>query len=142
MDYTITSLVSLYAGTAMEDKWMCYGDALSAWHEDESQQYLKDKYPQHFDRFIRPVGTSRVGTTLKRLGPPGNSPENARGTDAFGFAHLEAAMAFNQSLACVYPYGDKRRIFGQGTPKEVWYLMSECWKHCAPWPRSWFLIRC
>ena len=136
MDYTITSLVSLYAGTAMEDKWMCYGDALSAWHEDESQQYLKDKYPQHFDRFIRPVGTSRVGTTLKRLGPPGNSPENARGTDAFGFAHLEAAMAFNHSLACVYPYGDKRRIFGQGTPKEVWYLMSECWKHCAPRPEQ------
>ena len=45
-------------------------------------------------------------------------------------------MAFNHSLACVYPYGDKRRIFGKGTPKEVWYLMSECWKHCAPRPEQ------
>ena len=24
-----------------------------------------------------------------------------------------------------YPYGDPRRIFGQGMPKEVWYLMEQ-----------------
>ena len=27
----------------------------------------------------------------------------------------------------VYPFGDSRRIFCQGTPKEVWYLMVETW---------------
>ena len=27
----------------------------------------------------------------------------------------------------MYPYGDPRRIFGQGTPKEVWHLMVETW---------------
>ena len=27
----------------------------------------------------------------------------------------------------MYPYGDPRRIFGQGTPKEVWHLMTETW---------------
>jgi len=25
------------------------------------------------------------------------------------------------------PYGDARRIFGQGTPKEVWHLMEQTW---------------
>jgi len=26
-----------------------------------------------------------------------------------------------------YPHGDARRIFGQGTPKEVWHLMEQTW---------------
>jgi hypothetical protein len=36
-------------------------------------------------------------------------------------------MCFNCALSWVYPYGDPRRIFGQGTPKEVWHLMVETW---------------
>ena len=36
-------------------------------------------------------------------------------------------MCFNCALAWHYPYGDPRRIFGQGTPKEVWYLMEQTW---------------
>jgi hypothetical protein len=63
--------------------------------------------------------------------PPGNSPENARGLGSFGFADLEYAMRFNCALAWQCPYcpthGDPRRIFGQGTPKEVWYLMEQTW---------------
>jgi hypothetical protein len=36
-------------------------------------------------------------------------------------------------LSWVYPHGDSRRIFGQGTPKEVWYLMEQTWTViCAP----------
>jgi hypothetical protein len=57
--------------------------------------------------------------------PLGNSPENARGLDSFGFAGLEYAMRFNCALAWLCPYGDPRRIFGQGTPKEVWCLMEQ-----------------
>ena len=57
----------------------------------------------------------------------GNLPENARGLDSYGFADLEYAMCFNCALSWVYPYGDPRRIFGQGTPKEVWHLMVETW---------------
>jgi hypothetical protein len=34
-------------------------------------------------------------------------------------------MCFNCALSSVYPYGDPRRIFGQGTPTEVWRLMIE-----------------
>ena len=34
-------------------------------------------------------------------------------------------MCFNCSLSWVYPYGDPRRIFGLGTPREVWRLMIE-----------------
>ena len=33
----------------------------------------------------------------------------------------------NCALAWHYPYGDHRRIFGQGTPKEVWHLMEQTW---------------
>ena len=36
-------------------------------------------------------------------------------------------MCFNCALACHCPYGDARRIFGQGTPKEVWDLMEQTW---------------
>ena len=36
-----------------------------------------------------------------------------------------ASMCFNCALAWHYPYGDHRRIFGQGTPKEVWQLMEQ-----------------
>jgi hypothetical protein len=57
----------------------------------------------------------------------GNSPENARGLGSFGFADLEYAMCFNCALAWYCDYGDPRRIFGQGTPKEVWYLMEQTW---------------
>ena len=99
-----------------------------------TQEHFAKKYPLLKDRIIVPVGTSRVGTTAKRRGPPGNSPENARATDSFSFADLEHSMNFNHALACVYPYGDARRIFGQGTPNEVWHLMNECCFHCAPAP--------
>jgi hypothetical protein len=34
-------------------------------------------------------------------------------------------MCFNCALSSVYPYGDPRRIFGQGTPTEVLRLTIE-----------------
>jgi hypothetical protein len=58
---------------------------------------------------------------------PGNSPENARGHYSFCFAVFEYATCFNCALARHCPYGDPRRIFGQGAPKEVWYLMKQTW---------------
>ena len=47
--------------------------------------------------------------------------------DSYGFAGLEYATFFNCVLSSVHPYGDHRRIFGQGTPTEVWRLMIETW---------------
>jgi hypothetical protein len=70
------------------------------------------------------VGTTCFGNIYKEK-LPGNSPENARGLESFGFADHEYAMYFNCALAWHYPYGDPRRIFGHGTPKEVWYLMEQ-----------------
>ena len=46
------------------------------------------------------------------LEPPDNSPENARGTDSFGFSRLDRSMTCNHFLAPVYPPGYPRRIFG------------------------------
>ena len=43
----------------------------------------------------------------------------------FAFADLECVVYFNCALAWDCPYGDPRRIFGQGTPKEVWCLMEQ-----------------
>jgi hypothetical protein len=78
------------------------------------------------------VGTACDGTIYKNK-TPGNSPENAQGLGSFGFADLEYAMCFNFALAWHCPYGDPRRIFGQGAPKEVWYLMEQTWTAvCAP----------
>lgn len=36
-------------------------------------------------------------------------------------------MSFNCALSWVYPFGDPRRIFNQGTPEQVWYLMEQTW---------------
>ena len=101
-----------------------FHDALAQWNEDEAQLYIKNRYPGFENRFIKPVGTTCAGTIYNDM-VPGNSPENARGLDFFGFADLEYAMCFNCALAWHYPYGDARRIFGQGTPKEVWHLMEQ-----------------
>ena len=105
---------------------MIYSDALSAWWEKEAQKYLALYWLHLVNRFINAVGTSRVGTLAKgNKGPSGNSPENGRGTDAYGFAELERHMAFNHALATSYPLGDPRRIFGQGNQKQLWHLMTE-----------------
>ena len=99
---------------------------LSQSNEAEAQLYIKTRHPGFVNRFIKPVGTTCAGTIYHDK-IPGNWPENARGLDSFGSADLEYAMCFNCALAWHYPYGDPRRIFGQGTPKEVWYLMEQTW---------------
>jgi hypothetical protein len=103
-----------------------FRDVLSTWHEPEVQTYIMETYPGFEHRFIRPAGSTCAGTLYKDR-PPGNSPENARGLDSYGFADLECAMSFNFALSWVYPFGDPRRIFNQGTPEQVWYLMEQTW---------------
>jgi hypothetical protein len=51
--------------------------------------------------------------------PTGNSPENGRGADSFGFADLEYSLNYNVSLSAVYPYGDPRWIFAQGNQEKL-----------------------
>ena len=36
-------------------------------------------------------------------------------------------MCFNCALSSMFSYGDPRRIFNQGTPRQVWHLMMETW---------------
>ena len=91
-------------------------DALAQWKEDEAQLYIKTRYPGFENRLIKPVGTTCAGKIYHDMAP-GNSPGNARGLGPFGFADLEYTMCFNCALEWHYPYGDARRIFGQGTPK-------------------------
>jgi len=43
IDYTMDSCVALYAGTVMEDRWMVYGDALSAWYEKKASKSTSRK---------------------------------------------------------------------------------------------------
>ena len=126
VDHMILESKKLYAGTPQEHTFLLFHDALSTWYESEVQTYIKETYPGYEQRFIRPVGSTCAGTLYKDR-PPGNSPENARGLDSYGFADLEYAMSFNCALSWVYPYGDPRRIFNQGTPEQVWYLMEQTW---------------
>ena len=126
IDHMITESKKIYAGTDIEDRFLMFHDALSQWNEAEALLYIKTRHPGFVNRFIKPVGTTCAGTIYHDK-IPGNWPENARGLDSFGSADLEYAMCFNCALAWHYPYGDPRRIFGQGTPKEVWYLMEQTW---------------
>ena len=70
---------------------------------------------------MRPVNAADDGASSRPLA------KNTRGLDSFGFADLEYAVCFNCALAWHCPYGDARRIFGQGTLKEVWHLMEQTW---------------
>ena len=135
IDYCIEQGKEMYDGTDGEDKWMCYHDALPAWNSKEAQDHLKKTGYQ--DRFIRIVGknNSKVAKIYKDS-KPGSSQEMSRGCDSFGFAHFEVAMHQNLVVSTVFPYGDERRVFNRGTPKECWYLMDETWMHCAPTAES------
>jgi len=99
--------------------------------EDEAQLYIRNRYPGFENRFIKPVGTTCAGTIYHDM-VLGNSPGNVRGLDSFGFADLDYAMCFDYALAWHCPYGDARRIFGQGTPKEVRHLMQQTWTVVFP----------
>jgi hypothetical protein len=56
----------------------------------------------------------------------GDSPEQARGTDSFGFRDLELSMAYH--IALTYELGrDNPNKFQMGTPAEVWRCMMRCW---------------
>ena len=94
-------------------------------------EYLKNT--GYAKNFITIVGKNndRVWKGYKDS-KPGNSPEFSRGCDSFGFPKMKMAMDFNCSLASVYPYGDARRIFNQGTPTELWHLMKTTWMEVAP----------
>jgi hypothetical protein len=60
----------------MEHKAMVYGDARSAFWEKKAQKHIAENWPHWLNRLINAVGTSRVGSLLKRGAPPpgGNSP--------------------------------------------------------------------
>ena len=105
---------------------MMYHDALSLWMDKDTQDYIKRVYPGMENRFVKPVGATCAGTRYAGS-PPGNSPEHARAFDAYGFSDLKYAMSFNATLARIYPIGDPRRVFNQGTPAGLWHLMAETW---------------
>jgi hypothetical protein len=126
VDHMIIGSKAVYAGTPQEHTFLMFHDALSTWYEPEVPAHIKEKHPGFENHFIRPVGSTCTGTLYKDR-PPGNSPENVRGLDSYGFADLEYAMSFNCALSWVCPYGDPRRIFNQGTPEQVWHLMEQTW---------------
>ena len=131
MDHIIAQMKAKFDGTWYEDKWMVYHDALSAWTARESMEYLNST--GYADRFITIVGTNNDLVCRRyKNSKPGNSPEFSRGCDSFEFPKHKPAMEFNCSLASVYPYGDARRIFKQGTPTELWHLMETTWVEIAP----------
>ena len=131
MDHIIAQMKAKFDGTWYHDRWMVYHDALASWTAKDSMAYLKST--GYADRFITLVGKNNdLVCKLYKGSKPGNSPEFSRGCDSFGFAKHKLAMEFNCSLASVYPYGDDRRIFNQGTPTELWHLMETTWMEIAP----------
>jgi hypothetical protein len=126
VDHMIIECETVFAQTSHASDFMMYHDALSLWMDKDTQAYIKRVHPDMVDRFVKPVGTTCAGTRYSGS-PPGNSPEHARGLDAYGFSDLKYAMSFNASLAAMYKIGDPRRIFNQGTPAGLWHLMEETW---------------
>jgi hypothetical protein len=106
----------LIKGADMEDRCMLFSDALALWNGSETKAYLEVKYPGWAARFIKPVCTTYTGTIYKDK-PPGNSPENARGLDLYGFADLEYAMCLNCALSSVFHTSTPVESSARGRPR-------------------------
>ena len=106
----------------MEHKAMVFGDALSAFWEKEAQEHIANKWSHWVDRLINAVGTTRVGTLLKRGAPLGNSPENGHRADPFGFAFPPPK--------CSSPHLSSTQVL---TPAPRTYTSARIIGFCAVW---------
>lgn len=61
----------------------------------------------------------------------GDSPENARALDSYGFSDLETSIRFHVSMTASLAATDEKK-FQLGTPKHVWSAMVRCWNTCEP----------
>ena len=123
MDHVIAESKTVYEGTAQENTFLIYHDALSIWWSAQAQKYISGE--EFLDRQLKCMAPTNTGTRYaKKL--VGDSPELCRGLDSHGFADLKRSTLFHSALTSSYAIDDVRR-FKMGTPAEVWSTIERCW---------------
>ena len=110
---------------------MIHHDHLSIMWEQTAIAYLKEI--GWYDRFIKITGSNNDKVVkYYRESVVGDSPENARALDSYGFSDLETSIRFHVSMTASLAVTDEKK-FQLGTPKHVWSTMERCWNMwCEP----------
>mmetsp|Transcript_17723 Transcript_17723/g.29647 ORF Transcript_17723/g.29647 Transcript_17723/m.29647 type:complete len:264 (-) Transcript_17723:147-938(-) len=103
-----------------------FHDHLSTMWEGEAQEYMKDV--GLFQRLIivRDSNNQLVSRRY-RDSLPGNSPENARGTDSHCFSDMMTIICADVSMTASYVDDDERK-FSLATPKKCMSAMTRAWE--------------
>ena len=110
----------VYANTPFADAFMIYHDHLSIMWEHRAIAYLKEI--DWYDRFIKITGSNNLKVVkYYRDSVVGDSPENARALDSYGFSDLENSIKFHVAMTAALLPGDKKK-FQSGTPNLMLYL--------------------
>ena len=99
--------------------------------EHKAIAYLKEI--GWYNRFIKITGSNnlKVVKYYRDSVVVGDSPENARALDSYGFSDLENSIKFHVAMTAALLPGDKKK-FQLGTPNHVWSAMERCWNVCEP----------
>ena len=122
-----------YRGTSMEKGYRIFHDHLSSMWEGGAIEYMKtlgtDETPgiSFWDRLTKITGSNNAHVTkYYQDSLPGNSPENARGTDSHAFADLMRIIMANISLTDGYDKDDPKK-FSLNTPEQCYSSLLRAW---------------
>lgn len=122
--------LQVYSNTPFAKSFMIYHDHLSIMWEQRAIAYLKEI--GWYDRFIKITGSNNAKVVkYYRDSVVGDSPENARALDSYGFSDLECSMSFHVAMTAALLPNDEKK-FQLGTPNQVWRTMERCWNVCEP----------
>ena len=116
-----------FAGTPYADTWVIHHDALSQWHEEGAQKYLRDVLGMTVKRQLCSQGTTNSDNRYKEKSV-GNSPELSP-LDSNLFADLDNGINQHCAISSIYEKDDKRK-FSLGTPKEIQHCVIRTWEVC------------
>ena len=98
--------------------------------EKRAIAYLKEI--DWYDRFIKITGLNNAKVVkYYRDSVVGDSPENARALDSYGFSDLESSISFHVSMTAALKDDDVKK-FQLTTPRHIWSAMERCWNVCEP----------
>ena len=85
-----------------------------------------------YDRFIKITGSNNEKVVkYYRDSVVGDSPENARALDSYGFSDLETSISYHVAMTAALEVDDVKK-FQLGTPRQIWSAMERCWNLCEP----------
>ena len=123
MQHTINEGNRLFKGTKFQDTWMINSDRLSAWWENEAQDYLRERNMHH--RQVRAWGDTNSDNWRYKESVVGDRPELC-GLDFHCFWDLDNALYNDILNTSSLPLGHKLRS-GDGNQTELRESLLRAW---------------